>query len=168
MKPVKQQIPGWLRFQDNYLSFEYPPRLKKCCGIQTNPGNTVGLDSRHLITLGDVPENELGSDRPFDGLAIVVDPNSTKKTFIEYVQLQKNGWKQNFLEFTKSNPVKLSENEVIVGKQKGVVLKGYTWFGADIIYVPFPDGQKILIIAKKEKTTGSFVEFDQILGSFNF
>lgn len=168
LKPVKQQIPGWLIYQSEYLSFEYPSRLRKCCGIQTNPGNTLGMDSRNLITLGDVPANELGSDRPFDGLKMVVDSNTKKVSFSDYVETQKNGWKQNFLDFTQNNPVKLSENELIVGRQKGVILKGYTWFGADMIYVPFPEGQKILIIAKTEKTAGSFVEFEQILKTLSF
>lgn len=168
LKPVKQQIPGWLMYQSEYLSFEHPSRLKSCCGIQTAPDDTNSATMKGLITLGDVPDTELGSDRPFDGLAVSIDTNPTKLTLSKYVEKQKQGWKENFYSFLAKYPENVSENEITVGGQNGVVLKGYTWFGIDLIYVSFPDGQRILIIGRNEKDTNSFVEFSQILSTFRF
>ena len=168
LKPVKQQIPGWLMYQSEYLSFEHPSRLKSCCGIQTTDIDSKEKEVKQIAVLGDVPETDLGSGRHFDGLAIDVDINPQKTSFDKYVENEKNAWKQNYLEFTQRLSEKTSESELIVNGQKGMILKGYTWFGADILYVPFPDNQKILIIAKTEKTAGSFTEFDQVLKTLRF
>ncbi len=168
LKPVKQQIPGWLMYQSEYLSFEHPSRLKSCCGIQTTALDSKEKEVKQIAVLGDVPETDLGSGRHFDGLAIDVDINPQKTSFDKYVENEKNAWKQNYLEFTQRLSEKTSESELIVNGQKGMILKGYTWFGADILYVPFPDNQKILIIAKTEKTAGSFTEFDQVLKTLRF
>ena len=161
----KDETEGWKTFSKEGITFKYPPRLRSCCGIQLWVENQ---GQEELGIFGDVPETELGSDKPFDGLAIAVDPNISNKPFAQYIESKKEEWRQNFKQFTGQFPTNVQETEIVIAGQNAILLKGLVWFGIDIIYVPFPNSQKVLIIGKNKTSSDSFKEFDQILSTFRF
>lgn len=144
------------------FSFKYPNLNDGCCNIS----GPLSGKSELAVVLADKSTVVEGTNKPFDGVGFYV-AELGEKTFSKYLDEQKDSLLTNYREFTGNEPIP-SEAEIMVGNNKGTLLKGYAWWG-DMTYVQFPEEQKALVIVMIEESEGSFkYTFDQILSTFEF
>jgi hypothetical protein len=147
------------------LSFEYPRSLDaECCSI-TGP---ISASPKILLTIGD-PETYV-DDNNLDAIAFFADDNRVGD-FNEYVEKQKNLLTDDYLVTMGQYPTP-QVRSVKVGDRDGVMLRGYSWRGNDLIYVDITQTNqpnKVLVISIKNISGGSFEDVtDSILESFEF
>ena len=139
------------------FSFDHMSLDSNCCEIA---GPVIG-DFTKVVVFAD-PENNR------NGFGIYAERNSDKLTFSQYLSLQRESLIEDYRVIRGTSP-QGSEAPITVDRVQGVVLKGYTWWGADLIYLPRPGTDQFLIISKIEDTPGSFEsDFSDILRSFQF
>lgn len=158
---------GWKLYNDDkYLfSFQHPNFDSSCCALA---GPLDGKAEMSVI-LADKNTVVPNTDKPFNGIGIYVEPNNENKSFVDYITEQKKSLLDNYKLMTdKDNTANAVEHTVTVDGRNGIGLIGYSWW-AEMIYVPFPDNKKVLIIVKKEETKDSFDnQFKEILSTFKF
>ena len=112
-----------------------------------------------------------GSDAPFKGLGVYVE-NTLGKSFEEYLNERQEILLNSLVIDSGSNLKKTYEMLIRIGDRKGVLLGGYSYRQPrEDVYIPLPDGQHVLCIAKvwgeSERFESSF-DFDQVLSTFTF
>lgn len=148
-----------------YLSFEYPRSLDaECCNVTGPMANKPTI----LLTLGN-PDTYV-SENNLDAIAFFEDENRIGD-FNEYVEMQKTLLTEDYL-ITMGQTPQPQIRSVKVGDRDGVLLRGYSWRGNDLIYVDItPTGKKnrVLVISIYNISGDSFKEVtDSILESFDF
>lgn len=166
--PTSDETANWKVYNDQKYNFSFQhPDLKECCKISGPVG-----DANLVVTLADNNTVTQGTDKPFNGLAVyVVNRNiSGEEGFNSYIYYQKNALLDQYKAFTGEQPKQTgSEKTVVVADRQGVSLKGFSWDNIERIYVPFPDNQKVLVIAKSQTSGGNFETiFNNILSTFKF
>ncbi len=154
---------SWKTYTNSDFSFKYPDSLIKCCSI-SGPTNVNSTDS--LITLGEFktqPTN--GSGALFNGLAVYLISMSN---FDSFVTQEKETLVKNATVMTGNNTQEKGiQSQITVGGKNGISLSNYSWDKIERIYVPI-SSQKALVIARTEKSAGSFIDFLTILATFKF
>lgn len=150
--------PGW------GFSFKYPKTFKTdCCDISALVSNRAVL-----ITLGD-PETLVDRNN-FDGFAVQMDRYEEGGTDA-YLDRQRKTLIDDYI-VVKGEVPTLRETSIKVGNKDALLLKGYTWNGNSLIYVPIIsdyNSGKVLIISIKNISGESFdLKMNEILKSFEF
>jgi hypothetical protein len=147
------------------FSFKYPVSFSSnCCDIPA----LVSSKSQSLITLGD--STSLVNRTNFDGFAVLMDRYDEGGTDA-YLNTQRKTLIDDYI-VVKGEAPTLSETTIKVGDKDALLLKGYTWNGNNLIYVPIKENEnsgKVLIISIKNISGDSFgLKMDEILKSFKF
>ena len=151
---------------DSYkFSFEHPRYLdKECCNI-TGP---MSDRSEILITLGDV-ENSIDGVN-IDTIAVFME-RKVALGFLEYLEDQKKLLTDDYL-VAKGESPRAEIREVEVGDRTGVMLRGYSWKGNDLIYINTtdrPNSGVALVISIQNYSGESFEKkVEDIFKSFVF
>lgn len=166
--PDPDQTANWSTYSNEKygFSFKYPKLDDSCCNI-SGPSSE---SAEEIIVLADKSTTMEGTDKPFNGLAMYVDPNPTNMSFSDYVKNEKNILIKHKEAFTGDTDMSEgTESNITVAGQEGIMLDGYSWDSIKRIYVPMPDSQNILVISKMDESKGSFnAVFSQILNTFKF
>ncbi|MBU0535105.1 MAG: hypothetical protein ABIJ82_03410 [Patescibacteria group bacterium] len=149
---------------DRDFSFKYPKTFKAdCCDT---PALVSGKAA--LITLGD--PKTLVDRNNFDGFAVLMDRYSEGGTDA-YLNKQRKTLIDDYI-VVKGEAPTLRETSIKVGNKDALLLKGYTWNGNSLIYVPIIsdyNSGKVLIISIKNISGDSFdLKMNEILKSFEF
>lgn len=165
---LSDETANWKVYNDQQYNFSFKhPNLKECCKIAGPVGN-----ADLVVTLADNNTVTQVTDKPFDGLTVYVVNRdvSREEGFNSYISYQKNGLLDQYKAFTGEQPKQTgSEKNIVIAGRQGVSLKGFSWDNIERIYIPFPDNQKILVIAKGQTSEENFENiFNQILSTFKF
>ncbi len=142
------------------LKFSYPARLEICS--QCSIAGPTDQSAENLITIGDISEDQLGSDVPFDGMALYVVENVSNYT--NYILDEEATLLERSVIMNGNEPENKTETEVILGGIQGVKLTNYSWDDITRIYIPLPESENVLVIA----ILNDYPEISNILKSFNF
>lgn len=154
---ITKTAKGKLLTETKYgFSFEFDNNLKECCGIS---GPTSG---EVIVALGDIPDDDAGSDRPFDGFSVTVIPNPNNLTFARYIDSEKAAFKK------MGRDVPLVKSAINLGELSGGFLFKDSTFGNNIYYFPFPDGKNFISFGQTRETVNFDGEFVKILSTFKF
>lgn len=146
------------------FSFKYPKAFKAdCCDISALVSNRA-----LLITLGD-PETLVDRNN-FDGFAVLMDGYSEGGTNA-YLDRQRKTLIDDYIVVKGEAPI-LRETSIKVGNKDALLLRGYTWNGNNLIYVPIIsdyNSGNVLIVSIKNISGESFdLKMNEILKSFEF
>jgi hypothetical protein len=164
-KPVEEEGRKLVTYANNTykFSFDHYSLDPRCCKISKPVFGNID----EAVVLGD-PQTASGSEGRFNGIGIFVERNTDGVGFTQYINLQKEALAEEYKIIT-GRSVSGSESDIIVGGQRSVILKGYTWWDGDMIFIPIPGGSRILIISTMETSPRSFErELEGILKSFQF
>lgn len=154
---ITKTATGKLLTETKYgLSFEFDNNLKECCGVS---GPTSG---EVIVTLGDIPDDDAGSDRPFNGFSVTVIPNPNNLTFAKYIDSEKTAFKK------MKRDVPLVKSAINLGELSGGFLFKDSTFGNNIYYFPFPDGKNFISFGQTRETVDFDDEFVNVLSTFKF
>jgi hypothetical protein len=146
------------------FSFSYPAYLSETY-------YDFGNGEDRIVTLQDESTITPGSDAYFDRITVFIQ-DMHGKSFEDHMREQQKTPRIIEMEegYLNPNSRELYETIVIIGGKKGVLLKGYDFWGtAERIYLPLTDDQHVLYIDKMEMTSGHLDPwFDQILSTFAF
>lgn len=144
--------------------FKHPKFKPDCCDI-TGP---ISEDAKKIIVLGD-PATFVDKNN-FDGFGVFIDEDYSGIDFNGYLDVQKKTMVDDYV-IVKGEAPKLEQKLLKVGNKDGVMLKGYSWRGNDLIYVDMLSSnyKKLLVISIKN-TSGKIFEkkMDEILKSFEY
>lgn len=150
--------------EDTYkFSFEHPKFDNTCCDI-TGP---ISSRTQKIVVLGDL--NSVIDKTTFDGIGIFVE-RSAVVSLEEYIELQRKTLIDDYIVVKGKAPTP-QDISVKVGDRDGIMLKGYSWRGNDLVFVDISDSdiKKYLIVSVLNTTGDSFTEtFNTILRSFKF
>lgn len=165
--PISQSVDSWVTYENGShgISLRHPSLNETCCEM---PGPVLGSYDKIVVLADYLGVGSSGPEGGFNGVGFYVEKNPLKKTFREYVDTQKQLLKPQFRDLSGNFPEVL-ELPLVVDGQAGVILKGSEWWGADLAYIPFPDDDRILVIAMTEEREGSFKEkFEKIVETVHF
>lgn len=161
---VNDETAGWKIYSNSDFTFKQPNLDSQCCGV----AGPLDIQTP-IVVFADINSVIPNSDAPFDGFAIYINENSTNQAFNEYVEGRKQALIDNYKMMTDKNIAGQTEEKITIDGQTGVELKKYTWWGANLIFIPYPKSSKILIISQNNKNDSSFDKvFNQILSTFKF
>jgi hypothetical protein len=146
------------------FSFDYPKSLDKECCMVSGP---ISGTSRKIMILGD--PNTYIDENNLDVIGFFVDEYKTG-SFDSYVEKQKNLLTDDYI-VTKSESPKTEIREIDVGDRKGIMLRGYSWKGNDLIYIDLSESRTkaVLTISLKNSSGENFENtVNSILKSFKF
>jgi|GEM_PF-4229785 len=141
-------------YRDNNagFSFFYPRGMDaKCCSVPEPL-------QEDLATLVILAEND-----NTDAIGFFYSFRNYRTGFEAYLETQKNKLIDEYT-IVKNKAPAGSQTEIIVDGQKAVQLSGYSWRGNDLIYIPLPKKENVLIISK---TNLSEEAFNTIINSLN-
>lgn len=169
--PTPDETANWKTYTNTKygFSFKYPMNFDStCCGIS---GPVLGKPEM-IIVLADPATGAQGTDMPFNGLGIYIDSVvdfTSADGFTSYIYGQKASLIKNYKDFMDKEPINGKSNTVMVAGVKGEALEGLAWWSNKIIYVPFPDNKKVIVIVRADASKDSFdTMFNQILSTFKF
>lgn len=145
------------------FSFEHPKFDDNCCDI-TGP---ISNKAQRIIVLGDL--ESFIDKTTFDGIGIFVE-RTPSISLQEYIDVQRKILIDDYIVVKGKAPTP-QEISVKVGDRDGIMLKGYSWRGNDLVYVDISNNDigRFLIISALNTTGDSFTEtFNTILRSFKF
>lgn len=146
------------------FQFEHPKFSLECCEIS----NPASKNAEKIVVLGDT--STFIDKNNFDGIGIFVD-KSYDEDFNTYMEVQKKTLVDDYI-VVKGEAPKLEEKSLKVGDKNGLMLKGYSWRGEDLIYVNISPGSSrniVLVISIKNMSGVSFEKkVDEILKSFKY
>jgi len=153
------------RSEENGFQFKHPKFSSECCDL-TGP---VSERSTKLVILGD-PLTFVNKDN-FDGIGIFIDKTYEQIDFNGYLDIQKRTLIDDYI-VVKGEAPKLEEKILKIGNRDGVMLKGYSWRGNDLIYVDISResiSRIILVISIKNLSGVSFEKkVNEIFKSFEY
>ena len=162
--PTTDPTANWNTYTNSQFgfTFKYPKDMDgSCCSIGMPNGQPLLV----LAKKSTVREN---TDKPFDGLALAVSQIGDQ-SFEQFVESQKSILISTYKELDGSAPKNTNSTTVAVDKKQGILLRGYSIFKTEYLYVPFSNTKYVLALAKTEESSGSFdEEFDLILSTFKF
>jgi hypothetical protein len=151
--------------KEHGFSFQHPHLDAACCELPIptlrNPEKIVSLGDRYTY----VDSNN------FDGIGIWTLSLNTQSTYKDFVNNSRKTLVDDY-KVVRGVPPKTQDIDVKVGSINGIMLRGYTWQGNDLIYVEVPKQDNrsyVLIISVKNKSGDAFTKtVDDILKSFTF
>jgi hypothetical protein len=157
----------WITYQNTEHKFQlqYPTRFSSCCGIS---GPITGTYST-IATFGDV-SGTANNDAPFDGFSVSFVSNIDSiliKGFSGGYMLEEIGAYPNTI-YGPAPGEQVNTEFFTAGGAFGVKMLPSSADNITRYYIYLPDRRGVLVIAKAEKTAGSFVEFETILSTLQF
>jgi len=126
------------------FTFEYPRDMdSNCCTVPAPPQD-------YLVTLVTLAENDNS-----DALAFYYSYRNNGVNFGDYVESQKMKLSDEYT-IVKNKSPEGKETEMTISGQRAVMLSGYSWRGNDIIYIPIPRKQNVLMISKMNVSEETF------------
>lgn len=165
-KPQAAEAPKNIPYTSKSYKFSFMhPRLDAtCCDIN---GPVYGNPDK-VVVLADAATFEASGGKSFDGFGIFVDENKENISFESYMDIQRTSLTEDYKVITGQDP-KTSEEETTVGEIKAVMLKGYTWWGGNLIFLKMPSSNEFMSISLTSDTSEAFTEeMQNILKSFTF
>lgn len=137
-------------------------RLNQLCCVISGPLST---NAEKLGIFAKVEGKS--TNAPFDGFGVYIDLNPEKVPFNTYVAAQKKNLTDNYKLIVGREPEAIEE-KVMLDNIEGIKLINYAWW-AEMIYIPFPNDSKILIIVKNNLVDKNFEdEFNETTSSWKF
>jgi hypothetical protein len=165
-KPQDEEAPKYIPYTSKPYNFSFMhPRMDSTCCDINGPvyGNPV-----KVVVLADAATFEASGGKSFDGFGIFVDENKENISFESYMDIQKTSLIEDYKVITGQNP-QTSEEETTVGEEKAVLLKGYTWWGGNLIFLKIPSSDNFMSISLTSESSDNFTEeIKSILKSFQF
>ena len=159
-KPETDPTANWQTYtnSDYGFSFKHPNLSGDCCKIS---GPITGT-ADEIITLGDYSTGREGSDAPFDGLSVSVEPNIGSLSLDQYVNQEKQGQSKNPF----CGGVDAQSTSTLAQRRMIRLSCKYNW---EVLITSFPNNREFLVINMTEASEDSFKEvFEQILSTFTF
>jgi len=126
------------------FAFEYPRNMdSNCCTVPAPPQN-------NLVTLVTLAENDNS-----DALGFFYSYKNKGVNLDDYVENQKTKLSDEYT-IVKNKSPEGKETEMTISGQRAVMLSGYSWRGNDIIYIPLPRKQNVLMISKMNVSEETF------------
>lgn len=171
IKPINpEDVQDWKIHTNGQFgfSFKYPSRLSICNKCQIS--GPASSSANNLVVIVDVPTLRRGTDAPFDGLAVYIDPNPNNLSLVNYIEAEKRELLQKFRAFTQQAPPQQGVEQTFkLKKQPGIILKNYSWDNITRFYVLLPERQILILTKTAASNQSQFnIEFDQILSTFKF
>lgn len=158
----------WITFTSTkYFSFEHPTLDLKCCSRKLGGNSKVIAVAANSADFG----NKISTS--YDSVSFF----SIEEKTIPYenvIQNEKARLIEEYKIVNNRTPINLVEENITVDGQPAIRLKGYSWWADEIVYIDSgtkgasQSQNRILVVAKTETYSGSFVDFDRIFNSIKF
>lgn len=163
--PTEDELATYVTYvSDRGFSFKHPKYNTTCCDI---PGPASTKANKVVVAAKEGTIN--GSI--FDGFGVFLETLDYQNTdFNKYLQEERNKLVENYI-IAKGEKPQPEEKVVRVDGKDGILFKGYSWQGNDLIYVYLQKDQskKVMVISVNNTTGEDFEEeMNTILSSFNF
>ena len=136
----------------NKISFKHPNLDETCCEATPPPLNELST----IVLLGD--KTTFKDNNNFDGVGVYISTNRYRSSsFNNTIESQKKLLKEDY-KVVRGYDAVTEDGPIKVGKYDGVILKGYSWRGNDLIYVELPNqySPRLIVFSIKNLTGEEF------------